>query len=124
MADVKKEFEDILQIISDSTSDSRRKQKRAKHQADEKYQQYREGASELASEVKDQASQLFESGRAGASQLYASGKDTVSDLSDTASEVGNKVSSYWDRHSGHIFNIILALLGIKLVRNLRKLLDD
>lgn len=124
MADVKKEFEDILQIVSDSTSDHRRKQKRAKRQAEEKYQQYREGASELANDVKDQASQLFETSKAGASQLYANSKDTVSDLSDTASEVGNKVSSYLDRHSGHIFSIILALLGIKLVRNLRKLLDD
>lgn len=124
MADVKNEFDDIMQILTDTTSDSRLKQRRGKRQAEAKYQHYRDGAGELATNAKEQANQLLEAGKVGANQLYTSGKETVSDLSDTASEVSDKVSSYWDRHGNHIFNIAIALLGIKLIRNLRKLMQD
>ncbi|PKY87544.1 hypothetical protein CYJ57_07205 [Falseniella ignava] len=121
MVDLSKEFKDIQSIVKDGTSQNKIKQAVAKHEAQDKFNQYRDEASEVAQQAKEQASQWFETGRSHAQDWVETGRDYAYDFQDTASEVGHNVQNYWNRHSSHLYAIAIALLGLKLVRNLRKL---
>ena len=121
MVDLSKEFKDIQSIVKDGTSQNKVKQTIAKHEAQEKFDQYRDEAADIAQQAKEQASQWFETGRNHAQDWVETGRDYASDLHQSASHMSNSVQSYWDKHSSHLYAIAIALLGIKLIRNLKKL---
>ena len=121
MADLRNEVKELKEIIEASASQDGIQRALPKNQAKAKVNQYKDDAGVLANQAKDQASQWLETGKDYASDWVETGRDYASDLHQSASHMSNSVQSYWDKHSSHLYAIAIALLGIKLIRNLKKL---
>ena len=121
MEKVQRELEEVLSIIQNSYDGNAFQQKRAKRQAKKKMDQYRDQVAHLAEGARDSTQQWYDYTRDHADDWAETGRGYAHDLSVSAQDTADSVRSFWEDNSSHIYAVIIAFLGIKLVRNLRKI---